>query len=219
MLISTPAYDGKLSTDYLLSLMETRELVDFDLYIVPGVHFVDTARDIAVAKFLKSEASHLFFIDSDLGWEAEAVIKMADAGKDIIGGAYPIKHDTELYPVFCYTEEDGTPQQEDGLIKAAAVPGGFMCISREVVEAVADSVPKYKFAVGGVFVEVPRVFGRELEGDRVISEDVMFCKRAEALGFTVWVYPHVNFTHVGEKRYKGHYGEFMTRRPGGSACS
>lgn len=215
VLIATPSFDGYVTSDYLLSLLQTRGSVDFDLCIIPGIHFVDTARDMAAARFLESSAEYLFFIDSDLGFPADAVGRLMEHDKDVVGGAYPIKHDHEHYPVSCMTD-NGRPITENGLIKAAGLPGGFLCIKRRVIEVLADSVPHYQQAAGKRFMDVPAIFSRAIIDGRMIGEDLMFCNRAAAAGFELWIEPNIQFSHIGNKSYVGNYNKFLQRQPGGS---
>lgn len=203
VLIATPTFDGNVCADYLLSLLSTRERLDFDLCLIPGVHFADTARDLAVARFLESGADHLFFIDADLGWPADAVARLIAHDKDVVGGAYPIKNDARHYPVVCESEVQG------GLIKASGLPGGFMCIKRKVIESLADTVPHYKKAMGNRFLDVPAVFARAFVGDQMIGEDFMFCRRAADAGFELWLDPDINFSHNGAKAWHGNYAKDM----------
>jgi hypothetical protein len=201
VLIATPTFDGNVCADYLLSLLATREKLDFDLCLIPGVHFADTARDLAVARFLESKADHLFFIDADLGWPDDAVARLIAHDKDVVGGAYPIKHDERLYPVICGEDK------QDGLISATGLPGGFLCIKRRVLETIASSVPHYHKAMGARVMDVPAVFAREFIGSQMIGEDFMFCRRAREAGFELWLDPDISFSHVGTKAWRGNYAK------------
>lgn len=201
VLIATPTFDGTVSNEYLLSLLRLKEHLDFKLTLVPGVHFVDQARDIAAARFLQSDCEYLFFIDSDLGFPADAVTRIIAHGKPVCGGAYRVKYDQELYPNY------GVRGGADGLLQVSVLPGGFMCIRRDVVQALWDSVPHYRMAVGNGYVEVAAMFSRELHDGMMISEDVMFCRRAS--GYGVWLDPDIEFTHVGTKGYTGNYKEYL----------
>lgn len=201
VLIATPTFDGNVCADYVLSLLNTREKLDFDLCLIPGVHFADTARDLAAARFLESDASHLFFIDADLGWQADAVQRLIAHDKDVIGGAYPIKHDQRHYPVICDGEAQG------GLIKATGLPGGFLCIKRKVIERIAETVPHYKKAMGNRLLDVPAIFARAFVGNQMIGEDFMFCRRAADAGFELWLDPDIDFSHNGAKAWRGNYAK------------
>ncbi len=200
VLIATPSFDGNVRIEYLLSLLQTRELIDFDLCLVPGVHFVDQARDMAAARFLASDAEFLFFIDSDLEWPAQAVPRLVSYDLPVVGGAYRIKDDRHLYPNY------GEQSTNDDLIKVSMLPGGFLCIRRDVIQSLWDSTPHYRTAIRGNFVEVAAMFARELHDGLMVSEDAMFSRRASAFG--LWLDPDITFTHVGTKGWQGNYKEY-----------
>ena len=193
VLIATPTFDGKVCNEYLLSLLATKESIDFKLFLIPGIHFVDMARDIAVTKFLATDCEYLMFIDSDLGWPADAVARLVNHNKPVCGGAYRIKYDEELYP-----QMGGDDTEE--LHQVGLLPGGFVCIQRQVIEHLWASVPHYHTAHIG---EVAAIFSRELHDGVMVSEDAMFSRRA--LPFGLWLDPNIDFTHVGTKGWSGNY--------------
>jgi hypothetical protein len=199
--IATPTFDGSVCGEYLHSLLRATATVDFQLALIPGVHFVDTARDIAVAKFLATDLEYLFFIDSDVGWSGDAITKLVNHKKNIVGAAYRVKNDNELYPVYL------TDEEQDGLIRAIGLPGGFLCIHRPVIERLVTSVPSYKWVVNGEFIRVPALFTRVLMDDRMVSEDMMFGRRAMAAGYQLWFDPDVTMSHIGRQAFIGNYKE------------
>lgn len=194
VLVATPTFDGKVCNEYLLSLMQSREQVEFGVFLLSGVHFLEMARDIAVAKFLQSDSEYLMFIDSDLGWQPDAIKQLVEHDRPVVGGAYRIKYDEELYPNY------GVLGEEDGLLRVSMLPGGFTCIRRDVLQHLWDSLPHYHTAHIG---EVAAVFSRELHDGVMVSEDAMFSRRAFPFG--LWLAPDINFTHVGTKAYQGNY--------------
>lgn len=208
VLIATPSYDGQVCGEYLHSILRATTSVDFELALIAGVHFIDTARDIAAAKLLESKHEYLLFIDSDLGWDDGAIAKLTAHNKDIVGGAYRIKHDTELYPVDYRADE---PQ--DGLIRANSLPAGFLCIHRRVIERMASAYPSYQFVVKDVFKRIPALFSRALIDDRMVSEDIMFCRRASAAGFDLWIDPNITFGHIGSKAFIGNFSTYLEGQP------
>jgi hypothetical protein len=199
--IATPTFDGSVCGEYLHSLLRATATVDFQLALIPGIHFVDTARDIAVAKFLATDLEYLFFIDSDVGWSGDAITKLVNHKKDIVGAAYRVKNDNELYPVYL------TDEKQDGLIRAIGLPGGFLCIHRPVIERLVTSVPSYKWVVNGEFIRVPALFTRVLMDDRMVSEDMMFGRRAMAAGYQLWFDPDVTMSHIGRQAFIGNFKE------------
>ena len=52
---------------------------------------ITRARNLLTHNFLNSQASHLFFIDSDIKFSANDVLSMISADKDVICGVYPKK--------------------------------------------------------------------------------------------------------------------------------
>lgn len=195
--VATPTFDGKVCNEYLLSLLRLKEATDFKLCLIPGVHFVDMARDIAAAKFLKTDCTHLMFIDSDMGFPPDAVNRLIAHDKPVVGGAYRIRHDEELYPTY-----GGAPSFD--LHQVQILGGGFMCVQRHVIEALWGAVPHYNTAHVG---EVAAMFSREIHDGVMVSEDVMFCRRVA--GFGVWLDPNIDFDHVGGKTYSGNYRQYL----------
>lgn len=155
---------------------------------------MDQARDIAAAKFLKTDCEYLFFVDSDLGWDAEAFARIVSHGKPVCGGGYRIKHSDELYPQY------GVISELDGLMQVSMLPGGFMCIRRDVIEHLWNSVPHYNTAHVG---EVAGMFQREIHDGVLVSEDAMFSRRAAPFG--LWLDPDIEFSHVGNASFVGNY--------------
>ena len=201
--IATPTFDGSVCGEYLHSILQATATVTFQLALIPGVHFVDTARDIAVAKFLKSKCEYLFFIDSDIGWKGDAISKLINHNKDIVGASYRVKNDIERYPVYLTEETEGP------LIRAIGLPGGFVCIKRAVIEKMVQTVPTYQWVVDGEFTRIPALFARIFMDDRLVSEDMVFGRRAMALGYQLWFDPDVTMSHIGSKAFIGNYKEYM----------
>ena len=52
---------------------------------------IQRARNLLVSHFLKSDATHLMFIDADIHFNPADIIPMMEADKDIICGIYPKK--------------------------------------------------------------------------------------------------------------------------------
>ena len=52
---------------------------------------VTQGRNLCVSGFLESKFTHMLFIDSDIYFQAESIIKMIERDKDIISIPYPLK--------------------------------------------------------------------------------------------------------------------------------
>lgn len=94
--IATPMYGGMCHGLYTKSLMETvSQMQSFgipsQLYYLFNESLITRARNYCVHNFLKSDATHLLFIDSDIGWRSMDVMYML----------HLLAENTELYRVFC----------------------------------------------------------------------------------------------------------------------
>jgi hypothetical protein len=212
--VATPAYDGRVLTDYAISLAESCLVGPVnDVFVMASVMgngaFIDIARNHFVRLFLQSNCTHLFFIDADLRWEPRAFIELARANKPICAGAYRKRQEPEEYPIRYVPNPDGTIKIKDGWIMADRVATGFLCIRRDVIEKMVQLGEWIKV---GHDPECPRLFYTKFEPDgRFIGEDFSFCDdyiRIFKEEIPVW--PDFDFVH-GE-RFKGNFHNFLNRK-------
>ena len=89
---ATPCYGGMITDQYFLSMFKTTQALSqvpcsFRLTTLRNESLVTRARNILTAMFLDSDASHLFFLDADIEWEPEAILRAISADKDIVASA------------------------------------------------------------------------------------------------------------------------------------
>ena len=99
--IATPMYGGMCHGLYTKSLMDTTAVlmnhgIQSQIYYLFNESLITRARNYCVANFLKSDATHLMFIDSDIAWKAMDLMFMMHtvAERDdirIMCGLYPKK--------------------------------------------------------------------------------------------------------------------------------
>jgi hypothetical protein len=136
---------------------------------------VTRARNTITSFFMENpDATHLFFVDADIEFNPEDVLRMIGYDKDVIVGAYPKKAlnwdsilsagrgDLEITPaeIEQYSsnyvvnfdlarDEEGKKlprvQIKDNLIKLTDAGTGFMCIKREVIQKLFDAHPELKY--------------------------------------------------------------------------
>jgi predicted O-methyltransferase YrrM len=227
VIFAIPALPGTLQMECALSLMQTQRILDLkgiphELFTLCQCGSINTARNTLVAMFLAdAEATDLFFIDSDVGFDPAAVVKILERSESIVAGIYPLKRDEGGFPVRLKTK-DGVPLGRDGLIEAIFLPAGFMRIKRGVFDLLAESYPELKYEESVIEVdsgagqEAFDFFGMGAFGRRFRTEDYAFCQRWRDINGTLWVYPNIDFQHIGSKSYKGNYHEHLLRLPGGA---
>ncbi len=229
VIFAIPALSGAIHVQCMVSLMAAQKLLDLkriehDLHTISNCPYLTVARDGLVAGFLQDpENTDLFFIDSDVGFDASAVLKILERSEELVAGIYPLKQDGTDFPVRIM-QRDGHPLGRDGLIEAELLPTGFMRVKRSVFEKLAAAYPELRYADSVVRVDnaglkdVYNFFGMGVMSGRFTTEDYAFCKRWTAIGGQAWVYPNIDFQHVGMKAYTANYHEFLLRCPGGSKC-
>ena len=94
--IATPMYGGMATGSYTSSLMQTPITLSqngIGLYYAHMMNesLVTRARNALTYDFLNSPATHLMWIDADIGFNPMDIVSMVQANKDIICGLYPKK--------------------------------------------------------------------------------------------------------------------------------
>lgn len=212
--LATPAYDGKVQTDFAMSVAETCQLatamgIRVTMCMMRNNIFIDHARNHFARLFLESDATHLFYLDADLRFEPRAVVGLATAGLDICAGVYPKRQDPEEYPArFAINPETDGIWTEGEWVLCSRVPTGFLCISREVVQKMWDAATEYHNASEE---PVRRLFYTYInDKGTLVGEDFAFCEDYEKqFQKLIPVYPDFDFTH-GE-RWSGNFHKFLLK--------
>ena len=220
--IATPAYDGKVDTDYCQSVVQASYAcplmgMKMTLSCLANGAFIDLARNQFVQAFLNDfkECTHLFFIDADVSFPADSLIGLVGFNKPVIAGVYPKREPEEKYPIRYMEHPDGGLWCENNFIIAERVPTGFLCIRRDIVEEMAADAIKLKIA--GNDNLVPRLFRTDVidndDGTQsMIGEDFSWSDDYVAkYGVGIHVWPDIDFSHGGKK---GNLAEFLNRTVG-----
>ena len=76
-----PTHDGSIESECVLSLLTAQALliksnIEFEVFVLTGCPYLPVARNTLVAMFMNTDATDLFFIDADVGFDATAVINI-----------------------------------------------------------------------------------------------------------------------------------------------
>jgi hypothetical protein len=101
LFLATPMYGGQCAGMYARSVADlsafcAKHQIPLQMYFLFNESLITRARNYCVDEFMRSEANHLMFIDSDIGFNPQDVIALMalqsqDDKYDIIGGPYPKK--------------------------------------------------------------------------------------------------------------------------------
>lgn len=97
--LATPMYGGQCYGGYTKSVADlmvlcTKYEIECKLFFMFNESLITRARNYLADEFLRSEFSHLLFIDSDITFNAQDVLlmlNMCESDKDILCGPYPKK--------------------------------------------------------------------------------------------------------------------------------
>lgn len=179
-----------------------------------GNSMISHGRDLLCAKFLGDEtATDLLFIDTDVTWEQGALVRLMEHPVELVAGIYPKRSDPLGFHARYLDNPEIWADPETGLIEVKGVPAGFLRITRTCLEKMVAGYPQQRFAD----YNAPTGYGHALfenihEGDDFFGEDYSFCERFRRIGGRCWVDPEISMGHIGQKTFKGSFGEWLRSR-------
>lgn len=218
LMAAVPCYGGMLTTATLRGLLETQRAMigcglAFSVATMTNESLVTRARNALVARFLASDASHLMFIDSDIGFSADAVLRLLGHCRPVIGGLYRSKTaEQEDWVAVFPAGVGGAPplarrDLTTGAVEVLAIGTGFLLIHRDVLVAMAAAYPETLYL--GEDGPMHALFATGIDPNaapgegRYLSEDYLFCLRWRAIGGEVWCDPSIRLEHHGQVRLSG----------------
>ena len=96
LFVATPMYGGMAHGLYIKSSLDLQSTmnkygIETKFSFLFNESLITRARNYLVDEFLRSDFTHLLFIDSDIHYSPQDVIALMALDKDVIGGPYPKK--------------------------------------------------------------------------------------------------------------------------------
>jgi len=203
--IAMPCYGGMLTESTFMSFIKwantARQLgIDWTLETMVNESLISRARNTLTAKFLDMpDATHLFFVDADIGWEPWHLLVLLNRDVDVIGGLYPMKTMPIKWVVNGF---DGAEEGPDGLQEVSKAGTGFLLMKKHVFEKMKShpAVKQYKNDIGldpKYDQHLKTYFDTAVRQNRYYSEDWTFCENWRDLGGRIWVDKRVLLRHSG----------------------
>lgn len=178
LFVATPMYGGQCAGMFAkscadLSALCTNYGIPLQFYFLFNESLITRARNYCADEFMRSEAQHLMFIDSDIGFNPQDVLALmalqaAEPEKyNIIGGPYPKKciswEKIKLAVDKGIADEDPNvldryvgdyvfnPKENTGSIKinepveVLEIGTGFMMVHKSAMKKFADTYPQYNY--------------------------------------------------------------------------
>jgi len=232
LVIGTPMYGGMCTSEYtqsLLNLSESANKSDVKLTTIflGNESLIQRGRNTVAHHFMNiPDATHLLFIDADIKFRTEDIVRMIQADKSLIIGPVGLKgyNWDEIRQAAINGEDD--IGRTGGVFNINKLPGidmvdentpfeiehggnAFMMLRRDVFETLKPHTPIY--TNGGRSlpdgVEIYDYFRVEINKDtnHLLSEDYFLCHSYRQLGGKVWCAPWVETGHFGSHLFNGKY--------------
>jgi hypothetical protein len=190
----------------------------FEQFRWVGDSLIAHARNVCVAKFLQSDATDLFFLDSDVACGPGVFSRMLTHRVDMVAGIYRVKSEPERYAVRWAVQSGETIYSDaaTGLVEANDVPFGFVRITRDAVEKMAAHYSEdwFRCRMDPSIEKCVALFNTEIVDHEFTGEDYYFCRRWKAMGGKVWVDPELPLIHTASdgEAFHGHLGNYLRGR-------
>jgi len=165
--VATPMYGGMAHGLYIKSCLDLQTSlgkygVDTKFSFLFNESLITRARNYLVDEFLRTDYTHLLFIDSDIHYSPQDVIALLALDKDVIGGPYPkksinwgnIAHAARNHPdleprelealvgEYVFNVVKGTKQfTVTEPLEVMEIGTGYMMVKREVFTKMAEAYP------------------------------------------------------------------------------
>ena len=209
--IGIPCYGGMVSEPTMTSflrfiLLAQQAGLNWSLDTMVNESLVTRARNNLMAKMMTNkEATHFMFIDADIRFEPDAILRMIACDKDVIGGLYPKKALPVNYVINLRPE---TKIQGD-IFTVDTMGTGFLLFKRHVYEKLIAAHPECKYVddvgLGKQYEPMMySIFDCNIdERGHYLSEDWLFCRRWAKLGGEIWAHGKVLLNHIGHYEFQG----------------
>lgn len=179
-----------------------------------GSPYVSHARSKLLRKALDAGADAVIFIDHDLSWQPDALLRLLEAEGDVVSGTYRFKKEPEEYMGAVVTDDQGFPiHRPDGCLEMHSIPAGMLRITREGVNRFMREWPELCY--GEACAPHVDLFNHGAHGGVWYGEDYAFARRWREKCGKVWLVPNLQIDHHSDKPYPGNYSAFLMRQPGG----
>ncbi len=152
--------------------------------------YVAINRNMLVATAIEQGSTHLMFVDADMLFPPDGIMRLLKHNKDIVAANYNVRVD---------------PQSND-----AGGPTVKMMVDGVVVSMTGDGVPDSLFKCYGlgtgfmlikldVFKKLKKPWFKSVQDKNLVhtTEDIYFCQQANKAGIKIYCDPTIKMGHIG----------------------
>ena len=231
LFLSTPCYGGLCLERYMKSIVNLqmllmREGVQLMLDTTENESLVHRARNVSIGRFMqKTDADYFMFIDADVEFDAQSVLRLLRSGHEVSVAVYPKK--VVMWDQAREAVENGDERNMallssslvanigatkrsvvNGFVEVLDGPTGFMMISREALTKMHEHYSELNCKndhQNRDFDEYCAIFDCMIdpESKRYLSEDYAFCRRWQQMGGKIYADCNTTLGHVGNLPFSG----------------
>jgi hypothetical protein len=209
--IGIPCYGGLMSEPTVTSLLRFILLaqqagLNWSLDTMVNESLITRGRNNLMAKMMTNDkATHFMFIDADIRFEPDAILKMLACDKEVIAGLYPKK----ALPVNYVINLKPETKIQGEIFTVDTAGTGFLLFKRSVYEKLIAAHPDTKYVddvgLGKQYEPMMySIFDCKIDArGHYLSEDWLFCRRWQELGGEIWAHSKVLLNHIGHYEFQG----------------
>lgn len=214
IVLCTPIYTNVtpqfFSSVLQLQLLFINKNIPFQYIFLSNDSLIPRARNKLCKYFLDiPNGMHLLFIDSDIEFNPNDIIRLYLANKDIIGIAYAFKKLYNDKTIGVYNLLENSTNEDKEINEAFEIGTGIMLIKRSVLLKMIESDPNdYILLDNPEDVGKPinerkyyRFFDTQINNNRYLSEDYMFCQKWRNLDGKIYLLKNTTTIHHGTFGY------------------
>ena len=200
-----PCFGGQISevtfTSFVRFIAKAPQWgLEWSLDTLVNESLIPRGRNALVARAMHNpRATHLMFLDADIGFDPEYILMLLQDDVDVIGGGYPKKS----LPIDYVINPLPNGESDETKAEVERIGTGFLLLKRDVFAQMAKAMPdlKYRDDCGldpSINKHLYAYFECGLFGEKVfMSEDWLFCNRWRQMGGRIFISKRFALTHVG----------------------
>jgi hypothetical protein len=232
LFVATPCFGGLVHQRYMQCICQLLQYgiangINISVELLGHESLITRGRNSLVAKFLDNETTtHMMFIDADIGFEVQQVVRMLAFDKEVVAGIYPLKlidwnqeaverirlGETLDQAPIRFVGLPCEPREQEGAFVTGEYAGtGFMLMKREIFPRLFEAYPQLRYTAAhntSIPSRSPNQYALfdcaidENTGE-YLSEDYAFCQRWRKIGGKIWLDTESRLAHIGTYEFFG----------------
>lgn len=247
ILLATPAHGEMFYAPYVRSIIGLQKLFsrhnwESSFATISYADIVESRNFLLTHFFDNTDATHLLFIDADMGYDPKLIAEMVRLAKPVVGviapkrqidlnrlaelaakGEPPRRAIARSHSFLFRPVKGGAKPPVAGFVEVEGCGAGILLIQRDCIKTLLEKLPALNDTAAGTtsplaqakrLTRLIRAFDPITVGGARLSEDFSFCHRWRRLcGGEVWANINHEITHVGLQRFSGRYMDAMPQGP------